>query len=77
MVCGNPAGVDHIPTTAGYQPAVVWKQQGNSGVSVAAPAVFGLAEAIDGYLLLRVINQYGAELWRGRVAAGTNTLLVG
>lgn len=77
MVCGNPAGVDHLATTAGYQPAVVWKQQGNSGASATAPAVFGLAEVDGGSLLLRVINQYGAELWRGRVAAGTNTLLVG
>lgn len=73
-VTANPAGVDHIAQAAGYPPFVVWKQQGDAGGQTLLPAVFGLAEASGDTLTLRIIDQYGGELWRGTVQAGTNEL---
>jgi phosphodiesterase/alkaline phosphatase D-like protein len=73
-VTANPAGVDHLAQTAGYLPFVVWKQQGDAGGQTRLPAVFGLCEASGNALTIRLIDQYGAELWRGTVAAGTNVL---
>lgn len=74
-ICANPAGVDHIVQTAGYTTFTVWKEQGHSGASTTLPACFGLAEAGNGVLTLRLIDQYGGEMWRGAVAAGTNVLM--
>lgn len=71
----NPAGVDHLAQTAAYQSMVVWKEQGNSGANSSADGLFGLVEAFDGYLLLRLISEFGGELWCGRVDEGTNALL--
>lgn len=76
-VCANPAGVNRIAQSAGYSAKVVWKEQGKSATAVLPVAVFGLVEAFDGYLVLRLINEYGAEMWRGRVNEGTNVLLMG
>lgn len=73
-VTANPAGVDHIAQAAGYPQFVTWKQQGAAGGQTRLPAVFGLAEAAGDTLTLRLIDQYGAELWRGTVQAGTNVL---
>lgn len=74
-VCCNPAGVDHLPQTAGYGTFIVWKQHGAGAGYTNGDAVFGLCEASGDTLTLRIIDQYGAELWRGTVAAGTNTLI--
>lgn len=77
-VCCNPAGVDRLAQASGYTQYTVWKESGNSGAVLTLPAVFGLAEVTDvrgvKTLIMRVINQYGAELWRGTVDAGTNVL---
>jgi phosphodiesterase/alkaline phosphatase D-like protein len=73
-VCANPAGVDHIAQTVGYQANIMWKEGGNSGVSTTLPACFGLCEVVGTKLLIRLINQYGAVLWSGSVEAGTNAL---
>ncbi len=73
-VVANPAGVDQIQQAAGYQPFVIWKQQGEAGGLTKLPALFGLVEAAGDTLTLRLIDQYGAELWRGTVQAGTNVL---
>lgn len=76
-ICANPAGVDHIAQTSGYQAGVIWKEQGNSGTNVDLPGCFGLAEATTTTLTLSLVNQYGALLWRGFVDAGTNLLRAG
>lgn len=76
-MCANPAGVDHLAQTAAYQTKVIWKEQGKSASNTSPQGLFGLAEAFDGYLVMRLINQFGAEQWRGRVDYGSNALLFG
>lgn len=76
-VTANPAGVDHLPQVAGYPSFVTWKQQGQVGGLTNLPAVFGLVEALGDTLLIRIIDQYGAELWRGTLVAGANVLTTG
>lgn len=73
-VTANPAGVDHLAQQAGYPQFCVWKQHGAGAGYTNGDAVFGLAEANGDTLTLRIIDQYGAELWRGAVQAGTNVL---
>lgn len=73
-VTANPAGVDQIGQVSGYPANVIWKQQGAAGGITAPSGVFGMAEAVDATLTIRVIDKYGAELWRGMVDAGANVL---
>lgn len=79
-VCANPAGVDHIVQATGYTTYTIWKEGGNGPSATTAPALFGLCEVVQATatepkaLLLRLVNQYGGELWRGTVDAGTNVL---
>lgn len=81
-VCANPAGVDHIVQATGHQPYTVWKESAYTPNGTTDPrkaGLFGLCEVVTAAngtkaLLLRLIDQYGAELWRGWVDAGTNVL---
>lgn len=81
-VCANPAGVGHIVQATGHKPFTVWKESAYTPNATTDPrkaGLFGLCEALTGAdgkktLLLRLIDQYGAELWRGYVDQDTNVL---
>jgi len=81
-VCANPAGVDHIVQATGYQPFTVWKESAYTPNATTDPrkaGLFGLCEVVTAAsglktLLVRLIDQYGVELWRGQVDQGTNVL---
>lgn len=81
-VCANPAGVDHLVQATGYQPLTIWKESAYTPNATTDPrkaGLFGLCEVVIAAsglktLLVRLIDQYGGELWRGQVDQGTNVL---
>ena len=81
-VCANPAGVDHIVQATGHQPFTIWKESAytpTAATDARKAGLFGLCEvttAASGIktLLVRLIDQYGVELWCGWVDQGTNVL---
>lgn len=81
-VCANPAGVDHIVQATGHQPFTIWKESAytpTAATDARKAGLFGLCEVITAAsgvktLLLRLIDQYGVELWRGYVDQSTNVL---